>query len=436
MKSLLWILAVYALGLTAISAQPTDTLELADALQIGIENNLNIKIAKQDVLIASNFNTLGFAGFLPVVGANAGKRYTVENTAQKFISGQEQNVQGAKSNALTGLVAIDWTFFDGARMFHAKERLSEAERLSIMQNKAVAQQVIARISIEFYTVALEQLRLGLLEQNIELSQDRLEIAKNKYEFGKVSKLEYLQAQVDLNRDISNAMIQQERLAASKAILNELLARDVTKDFAVVFDPSLNFDLRYEELKLALEESNPQLSVAQSRVKIASLERKEIMGERLPEIGLNVGYNYARSEAEAGFLLSRQASGVNYGVTATWNLFNGFTINKRIEIARIAQETRELDREALLLNLERDLYSVYLNYQNNIQLRQLEDDNRTVAKENSDISIERYRVGASSFLELREAQINLLEANLRFLNAAYSVKTAEIDLLLLAGKIVY
>ena len=88
MKSLLGIFALYALGMTAKAAQPTDTLELADALQIGIENNLNIKIAKQDVLIASNFNTLGFAGFLPVVGANVGKRYTIENTNQKFISGQ------------------------------------------------------------------------------------------------------------------------------------------------------------------------------------------------------------------------------------------------------------------------------------------------------------------------------------------------------------
>jgi outer membrane protein len=415
-------------------AQAPDTLELSEAIQIGLESNFNIKIAGGEAEIASNFNTLGFAGFLPVLNLSAGKRYTVENTSQKFISGQEQNVDGAKSNALTGGLALDWTIFNGGRMFYAKERLSELERQSLEQNRAVIQQIIARISIEFYTVALEQIRLNLLDQNIDISQDRLNIAQNKYELGKVSKLEYLQAQVDLNRDISNAMIQQERLAASKSILNELLARDVTIDFFVKFDPELNADLRYEDLKAAMAAGNPNLSVAQSRVEVAALERKELTGLRLPEIGLNLGYNYARSEAQAGFLLNRQSSGINYGVTANWNLFDGMNLNRRIDNAGIVRENREFDLQALQVNLERELYAIYLNYQNNIQLSRLEDDNRKVAQENNDIAFERYRVGASSPLELREAQINLLEANLRFLNAAYAVKTAEIDLLLLAGKI--
>jgi outer membrane protein len=60
-----------------------------------------------------------------------------------------------------------------------------------------------------------------------------------------------------------------------------------------------------------------------------------------------------------------------------------------------------------------LYSIFISYQNNIQLRTLEEANREVARENNEIAIERYSVGNSSPLELREAQINLLEANLRF-----------------------
>lgn len=434
MRILRIVLFLLHASATLLWSQAPDTLELSEAIQIGLESNFNIKIAGGEAEIASNFNTLGFAGFLPVLNLTAGKRYTVENTSQKFISGQEQNVDGAKSNALTGGLALDWTIFNGGRMFYAKERLSELERQSLEQNRVVIQQIIARISVEFYTVALEQIRLNLLEQNISLSQDRLNIAKNKYELGKVSKLEYLQAQVDLNRDISNAMIQRERLAASKSILNELLARDVSLDFFVRFDPQLNVDLRYEDLKAAMAAGNPELSVAQSRVEVAALERKELTGLRMPEIGLNLGYNYARSEAQAGFLLNRQSSGINYGVSANWNLFDGLNLNRRINNAEIVRENREFDYQALQINLERQLYAVYLNYQNNIQLSQLEDDNRKVAQENNDIAFERYRVGTSSPLELREAQINLLEANLRFLNAAYSVKTAEIDLLLLAGKI--
>ncbi|MDZ7604475.1 MAG: TolC family protein [Cyclobacteriaceae bacterium] len=99
-----------------------------------------------------------------------------------------------------------------------------------------------------------------------------------------------------------------------------------------------------------------------------------------------------------------------------------------------QENSAMNYEALKLGLERQLYVVFLSYQNNIELHGLEQANLAVAQENNEIAIERYKVGNSSPLELREAQINLLEANLRLLNAAYSVKVGEIDLLLISGQL--
>jgi outer membrane protein TolC len=358
----------------------------------------------------------------------------LENTNQTFANNQEQNRDGAKSNSLSAGAAITWTIFDGVGMFHKRNRLEVQVKQEGALNESVIQMVIAQIGIEFYTVALEQIRVGLLEENILLSEDRINIAHSKYQFGKSSKIEFLQAQVDLNQDKSNLMIQQERLAASKTALNELLGRDVTLDFYVVFDPELNKDLDYETLRESLNSHNPQLSASRSGIEISELERKEIFSERMPWLDLGVGYNYNRSEAEAGFLLERKSSGINYGLTAVWNVFDGLNLNRRIQNAEIAIEANQLDYEALRLNLERSLYSTYLNYQNNVKLHELEQENLTVARENNEIATERYRVGNTSPLELREAQINLLEANIRLLNAAYAIKTTEIDLLLLAGKI--
>lgn len=421
---------VFFLGIISSNAQ--DTLELANAIRIGLENNFNIKISQGQKEIAENNNTIGNAGFLPTLDLSASQRYTVENTTQQFISGDEQNRNGAKSNNFSAGAAFNWTLFDGTTMFYTKNRLDELEKQGEALTESVIQNTVAQIAKEFYTVALEQIRLGLLEENIGLSEDRMEIAKNKYEYGKASKMEYLQAQVDLNRDKSNYMIQQENLASAKTALNELLGRDVTLDFYVVFDPDLNTDLDYEELRSAMETNNPELTAARYELNAASIVQKELFGERIPEIGLNVGYNYAKSEAQAGFLLSRQSSGITYGVSATWNLFDGFNLNRRIQNARISADNSQLNYDAVKLSLERDLYSVFISYQNNIQLRTMEEENRNVARENNEIAIERYRVGNSSPLELREAQINLLEANLRFLNAAYSIKTGEIDLLMLSG----
>ena len=415
-----------------IKMQAQDTLELSSAIMIGMENNFNIKISEGQKEIVSNNNTVGNAGFLPILGATASQRYTIENTSQTFISGDEQNRDGAKSNTFSAGVVFNWTLFDGTTMFHTKNRLEELEKQGIALTKSMIQNVVAQIGKEFYTVALEQIRLELLAENIGLSEDRMEIAKNKYEYGKASKMEYLQAQVDLNRDKSNYMIQQERLAASKTTLNELLGRDVTLDYYVVFDPELNTSLQYEELSAVLEKNNPELSAAGYELNASRLVQKELFGDRIPAIGVNVGYNYGKSEAQAGFLLNRQSNGVNYGVSASWNLFDGFNLNRRIQNAKINAENSKFNYEAIKLSLERQLYSVFISYQNNIQLREMELANVEVARENNEIAIERYQVGNSSPLELREAQITLLEANLKLLNAAYSIKTGEIDLLLIAG----
>jgi outer membrane protein TolC len=181
-------------------------------------------------------------------------------------------------------------------------------------------------------------------------------------------------------------------------------------------------------------SNPELLASMYEINASQLVQKELFGERIPEIGVNFGYNYAKSEAQAGFLLSRQSSGINYGISAAWNLFDGFNLNRRIQNAKITAENSQLNYDAIKLSLERELYSTFISYQNNVQLRIMEDENRKVAQENNEIAIERYRVGNSSPLELREAQLNLLEANLRLLNAAYNIKTGEIELLLLSGQL--
>jgi outer membrane protein len=412
-----------------------DTLELSNAIQIGLENNFNIKISEGQKKIASNDNTLGNAGILPTLDLSAAQRYTIENTAQQFISGVEQNVNDARSNNLTAGAIINWTIFDGTTMFYTKERLEELEKQGIAFNEAVVQNIIALIGKEFYTVALEQIRLELLLENISLSEARMLIAKNKYELGKAAKMEYLQAQVDLNNDKSNYMIQQEQLAASKTALNELLGRDVTIDFYVVFDPELNTELQFEELRTNMQSRNPELLALSYQVNASQLVQKELFGQRLPQLDVNFGYNYARSEAQAGFLLNRRSSGINYGVSASWNLFNGLNLNRQIQNARITAENTALNYEAIKLSLEKNLYAIFIKYQNNIQLREMEVDNKEVAQENNEIAIERYSVGKSSPLELREAQLNLLQANLRLLNTAYVIKTGEIDLLQIAGLLV-
>ena len=66
---------------------------------------------------------------------------------------------------------------------------------------------------------------------------------------------------------------------------------------------------------------------------------------------------------------------------------------------------------------------------------LEEENIVLVRENLFIARERYRLGISTFIEMREAQQNLADASSRLIQARYNTKAAEIELLRLRGDIV-
>ena len=88
-----------------------------------------------------------------------------------------------------------------------------------------------------------------------------------------------------------------------------------------------------------------------------------------------------------------------------------------------------------LNIESDISKVFTSYQNSLNLIDLETQNLDVALENEEIALERYRLGNSTALELREAQTNAVEVESRLLNARYSTKISEIELLRLSGSLI-
>jgi outer membrane protein TolC len=182
-------------------------------------------------------------------------------------------------------------------------------------------------------------------------------------------------------------------------------------------------------------ANRQLTRARNLVTIARLQTQEVKAEKLPVVGATAAYSYSKQSSEAGFLLSNQVNGLNYGFTIRLNVFDGGNINRRIQNSRMLEDISEAELEQTQLTVVRDLENIYLEYVNNLQLVKLEQRNLEVALESVEIAVDRYRFGSSSFIELRDAQINAVRAYGRLLSATYNTKVAETELLRLSGRLV-
>ena len=121
------------------------------------------------------------------------------------------------------------------------------------------------------------------------------------------------------------------------------------------------------------------------------------------------------------------------MTVGFRLFDGNRKRERRN-ASLAVENARLEREQLEQALRADLQNLWQAYRNNLELLKLERQNLIVAKDNYDISRDRYLLGDLAGIEMREAQKNLLDAEERILSAEYDTKICEISLLQISGMI--
>ncbi|RDI50236.1 TolC family protein [Flavobacterium glaciei] len=417
-----------------VNTNAQEVLTLENAVKIALENNYEIKIATNNLSIEKTNVAIGNAGMLPTVTATVIDNNSVQNSSQTRQDGTETELDNAKNNSLTYGVGLDWTIFDGMRMFARLDQLKELQKLGEAQLKLTVITRISDVNAAYYNLVQQQQQLTALDTTIVISNQRLALAQNRFTIGKASKLEVLNAQVDLNTDQVALLRQKELYTNSKILLNQLLARDVTTEFKVIDQLEVDALLQLPELIALAEKQNPQLEAQIINKRIAELELKQIKAARYPTVRVNTAYNFSESQSSLGFVAQAQSRGFNYGFNASLNIFDGLAQNRSEKIAKIQIENSKLNINQQNLALNSQLASSYQTYLTNLELIALEEKNESIAKQNLNITLDKFRIGTITTLEFRTAQLNYVNAKVRYSNAQFQGKLSEIALRELAGNL--
>jgi len=413
-------------------AKAQEIITLETAVKIALDNNFEIKIASNNSLINKTNVAIGNAGMLPTLAASLTANNRVQNSSQTLQSGVVNSLDNAKNNSLNYGVNLDWTVFDGFRMFARYDQLKELQKLGEAQLKQTILSKINAVTSTYFDLVQQQQQLKALDSTIVISNQRLTLAQNRFGIGKASKLEVLNAQVDMNTDKVSLLKQKELYANTKILFNQILARDTKTDFQVTDGIKVDSGLLLPELTALAEKQNPQLEAQIIGLKIAELQLKQVKANRYPTIRLNTGYNLSETQASLGFATATSAKGFNYGISAAVNVFDGFSQQRNEKIAQLQIANSNLSIQEQNLALQSQLATSYQTYLTNIELIELEEKNESIAKQNLAITLDKFKIGTITTLEFRTAQLNYVNAKVRNSNAQFQAKLSEIALKELAG----
>ena len=410
-----------------------NVLTLEDATTQTMNNNFGIKIARQNVAIAKNNTDRSLLGYNPTVNLNGGVNSNLGGSNQKFFNGNENTVSNALS--LGGNASLDaaYTLFDQSRSANLDQLQEQVNQASLQVRQSVETNVLQLIG-SYYEIARLSRTLTLLEQTLSVSRERIERSQYQYEYGQGLKVNVLNAEVDLQRDSVNIVNTALQLTNAKRNLNVIMGTELNSLFEV--DTQVNYGVfDIDDLENSMLSNNIDLLINEKENLINDLNLDIIESERVPRISAvgSYGINLQRNPSGA-FITNSSSRGLNIGLNLNWNILDGGVRKTRTQIVELNKQTIQLDREQLVIQLRRDLYNTWENYQTALFIIQTERVNVQTAELNFEQTEERYALGQLTSVDFRQAQVNLLNAQISLNNARYDAKAIEASLLQLAGRL--
>ncbi len=431
MNCKLFLLLCLPIGL---SAQQTPRLTLKEAIQLAIQNNFSVTIAKNDAEAAALNNNWANAGALPQISITATKGLASNNIQQDLANGTIIKRNNAATNTLNGGLAVSWRFFDGWRMYATKNRLAEMEKMGQTQFTRISNETIYNVTLGYYNIIRLKQQYTAIKEAINLFTERRKIADARFTVGTSAKTDLLQAQVDLNEQQSNLLNTENDIARAKTTLNVWMVRDPATAFDTEDSFATEQPVNITALQQKAAQQNPEVLVAQHELAILLQTKKEINAQRLPTATLNGNYNFLRNKNAAGFTLLNQTYGPSASIGISIPIFTGGLVRRQLQVADINIKNQQLATQQLKNQLLGNLTNAYLNYTNALKLVSIEDKNLELIKENNTINLERFRLLSITSTDLRQGQVNFTEAQTRRINARFQAAVAGAEMYLLAGEI--
>ncbi len=430
---------------TVVAGSQPRTLTLEQAKQIGLERNLNVVQAHNNLTSAESGVLAAYGRYLPNLSASGNWTRT---QFEGPIYTQGVAIPGSSSAQTTGNfsagVSANLLLFDG---FGREANANRANATTAALEHTVTrtrQSIVFQVESAYLNVLRREQLVLVSEENLKRDRRQLERIVESNRVGALSLADVYRQQSQVAADELNLINAQNEFDKAKADLTALMGLNVADDYQFA-DPSVSVSLDSTELSSAREKyrdlamltntaltSRPDLLGARESFDASSSSVSMARAGYFPTVSATAGLNGNNEELKRLF----DYKTIFWGVRLSWTLFDGFATNQSIQGALATKRNAEISLAQSERNVGVEVKKAMLDLDAAIKQYEVSQKGLRSASEDRKIAEERYNLGAGTLLDLLVASAGFVNAEANVVNSAYNFIIAKRNVEYVLGERTY
>lgn len=429
-KGILLLFTGLILSVTS-HAQEAQKISLQEAIDIALENNYELKQAKNNLELAEKGIVSEYADFAPSISASMNG--TSRKGQQLVRQGNTQVFVDNVTNAVSGGINASMPLFNGFENIISL-RINKADKLSAEENlQRTKENVIFNTASNFLQVLLDEELLQIAKENLASSRKQLEQVRAQVEVGSRPTVDLYDQESTVASNELTVTQRENNLKLSRLALIRQLQVDprgnyefITPNFDTDSAAMVNTpDYSVEQLIDQALDSRSDLKSEQANLRTLELQLKQAKFNIYPSLNISAGLSSSYSDQYLGGGIPfedqfDQNFTKDIGFSLSIPIFDNWNRRNQVQTSKINLRNAKLGLENTRLQIIQEVtqaYSDYVSYKKELESTQkaLRAAERTYQTQK-----ERYEVGASTLIELSDANANYVQAQSDRVRALYNL----------------
>lgn len=411
---------------TFVNAQTK--MSLTDAIEAALKNNYDIELSRNAQTSAQVNNTWGNAGAYPTFSMLFSGNYDKTNT----------DPDNFNRTTLSGTATVNWTLFNGFAVRITKQRLASLQDQAEENLTILVENTIQSVILGYNDVLLQNEKLKVFEQIMNLSEDRFKRTEKLKELGNAVTYDLLQAKNAYLTDKANYLLQEVTYNNAKRNLKFLLGQNDGKSV----DTEGELTAKPAAFKLAslMEKMHSNNTSLKNQYINLSLLQKDIALAKsnfFPKVSTRLGSTVSsmNQNFDTGPDLEQDTWRTFGELTLSYTIYNGGNRKRAVQLAQIRKESGDITLEKIKHTLDNQLANLHNFNEVREALLEVATENMAAAELNLKISEQKFKSGAINSFNYRDIQILYVNAALKKLQAIYNLIDSQTALLRITGGII-